>query len=259
MHYDGVRWATMSKPRTGLVGFVVRMWGNAPTNIWVGGLWTDRFDSTAFLRFDGTQWRSTMVPRGYTAIWSSGGSTAWAAGNSTFAVFDGSAWAAATSGTGTVYDMWGSAASDVWAVGADGIWRYSGTNWSSVTSAACATGGCTTFTSVWGASATDVWVVGNRSALHYDAGRWSSVPPEQVQSMWPRSVWGSGPDDVWVASGTGSTGPGIGAMYHYDGMSWSRYSTPPDLPNLLGVWGSSAYDIWAVGDDGTLLHGTRPR
>ena len=136
MHYDGARWSSLSKPRTGLIGFVVRMWGSAPTNIWVGGLWTDRFDSTAFLRFDGTQWRSTMVPRGYTAIWSSGGSTAWAAGNSTFAVFDGSAWAAATSGTGTVYDMWGSSASDVWAVGADGIWRYSGTTWSSVTSAA---------------------------------------------------------------------------------------------------------------------------
>jgi hypothetical protein len=27
-------------------------------------------------------------------------------------------------------------------------------------------------------------------------------------------------------------------------------------PNLHGIWGSSASNVWVVGDGGTILHGT---
>jgi hypothetical protein len=27
-------------------------------------------------------------------------------------------------------------------------------------------------------------------------------------------------------------------------------------PNLFGVWGSSASNVWAVGESGTIYHGT---
>jgi hypothetical protein len=42
-------------------------------------------------------------------------------------------------------------------------------------------------------------------------------------------------------------------MLHYDGMSWSTV-TIGTRSILWSIWGSSATDVWAVGDNGTILH-----
>jgi hypothetical protein len=44
-----------------------------------------------------------------------------------------------------------------------------------------------------------------------------------------------------------------GTIVHYDGASWKPMD-PGTTGVLNGVWGSSANDVWAVGDDGTILH-----
>ena len=51
----------------------------------------------------------------------------------------------------------------------------------------------------------------------------------------------------------GHTWLGGGGIYYYNGSSWGL-QTAPGCGDLNGIWGSSANDIWAVGDSGTLLH-----
>ena len=49
-----------------------------------------------------------------------------------------------------------------------------------------------------------------------------------------------------------------GVILHYDGSSWSQMSSITynslTLNTLMGVWGSSSSDVFAVGDGGTILH-----
>jgi hypothetical protein len=42
-------------------------------------------------------------------------------------------------------------------------------------------------------------------------------------------------------------------MLHYDGTSWSTVSIGT-VPILWSIWGSSASNVWAVGDNGAILH-----
>ena len=44
-------------------------------------------------------------------------------------------------------------------------------------------------------------------------------------------------------------------MLHYDGSSWSQEAAPVGQPGeLTGVWGSGPGDVFAVGQQGTILH-----
>jgi hypothetical protein len=43
-------------------------------------------------------------------------------------------------------------------------------------------------------------------------------------------------------------------VLHYDGTEWT--TTNPADQTLLGVWGGSPSDVFAVGNAGTILHGT---
>jgi hypothetical protein len=45
-----------------------------------------------------------------------------------------------------------------------------------------------------------------------------------------------------------------GTILHYNGTSWSSVSSGTTR-FLFGVWGTSASDVWVVGDVGTILHG----
>ncbi|HCF61584.1 MAG TPA: hypothetical protein DFS52_26760, partial [Myxococcales bacterium] len=40
----------------------------------------------------------------------------------------------------------------------------------------------------------------------------------------------------------------------WDGSAWSALTLPPNTKSLLGVWGMHADDVWAVGNERTLLH-----
>jgi hypothetical protein len=47
---------------------------------------------------------------------------------------------------------------------------------------------------------------------------------------------------------------GDGTILHYDGAAWTEVQTLEQ--QLNGVWGSSPADVFAVGEDGTIMHGT---
>lgn len=70
------------------------------------------------------------------------------------------------------------------------------------------------------------------------------------------SIWGTSADDLFVVGGTlgdPSTGdPGEELILHHDGITWRRMDI--EAPTLWWVFGFSHENVWAVGEQGTLLH-----
>lgn len=142
--------------------------------------------------------------------------------------------------------VWGSSGTDVIIGGADGLARFDGTSWK-------AEGPGTYWAqALWGWSASQVLSVGldgnygNGAALiiHHDGKAWStqlqggtSLP---VTTFWLNSVWASSPSEVFAAGGEG-------AIVRYDGTKWSTLKSGTTA-NLAQIWGSSATDVYVVGN-----------
>ena len=47
-----------------------------------------------------------------------------------------------------------------------------------------------------------------------------------------------------------------GTILRYDGAAWSE-SVSGTYPDLFGIWGSSSGDVYVVGDSGTIVRGSR--
>lgn len=112
---------------------------------------------------------------------------------------------------------------------------------------------------VWGSGAADVYTVGEpggafvSTIFHYDGQAWAPHFTQNGATL--TSLWGSGPADVFAVGADPLGDFGYqGAIIHYDGATWS-----PMVANLIGsgevalygVWGSSATDVFAVGENFT--------
>ena len=59
----------------------------------------------------------------------------------------------------------------------------------------------------------------------------------------PGGIWGSAADDVWI----GMYSAGIGAaMYHSDGVSFTKFALPGSPTEIHSVWGSAPNDVWVA-------------
>lgn len=66
------------------------------------------------------------------------------------------------------------------------------------------------------------------------------------------SVWGTGAGDVYLVGG-GLGVAGLGALaLHHDGRAWRELPTGRE-ETLWWVWGTSARDVWMVGEKGLVL------
>jgi hypothetical protein len=109
-------------------------------------------------------------------------------------------------------------------------------------------------------TASDVWAVGSdtgssgRSLIeHWNGSSWSAVPSPANEPAGAelRSVAAIGASNVWAVgdvNGGGSFGP---LIEHFNGRNW-QVVTGANVPAtghdfLLGVAGSAANDVWAVG------------
>lgn len=120
---------------------------------------------------------------------------------------------------------------------------------------------------VWGFSANNMYVVGwgnnaSRTQMpllyHYDGSEWTeaglSLPDGRVKGSLAQ-VWGSSANNVYAigsaSDGLYSPSKSFPLLYHYDGTRWTESS--PSLPDgwtegyLMGIWGSSANDVYVVG------------
>jgi hypothetical protein len=67
------------------------------------------------------------------------------------------------------------------------------------------------------------------------------------------SVWGTSPNDVWAVGGPRGTTPFAPIILHYDGSAWTRMSVSGG-ETYWWVHGSSANDVWFVGENGRITH-----
>jgi hypothetical protein len=70
-------------------------------------------------------------------------------------------------------------------------------------------------------------------------------------------VWGTGSSDIWAVGGVLGNQQFGGAIWHFDGVSWTAEDLsglfPSGPPTLLKVWGRNSTEVYAVGAAGVIL------
>jgi hypothetical protein len=248
LHNGGSAWSQMPAPAVDLEGgLILGLWGSAGTDVFaVGSLWPFNagYYEAYVARYDGTAW--TPMPVGPGTCSPNGGGFRCNV---------------------ELSDVWGSSATDVYAVGnyrafdnpdADRavVLHYNGQEWSEVVREPNLE-----FRRIWGSSPTDVYVTGNALVAgeasrdrgagvlwHFDGSGWSTVASPTSSPL--GAIWGSSPSDVYLLGGAQGTS---GTIWHFDGTSWTPINTGG--ADLLDIWGSSATDVFAVGENGTIFRG----
>ena len=153
--------------------------------------------------------------------------------------------------------VWGSETGGLYAVGNRGtILKYSGVEWEIITS------GCSTdLFGIWGSAIeNDVYAVGSLGKiLHLENGEWTNMPNGVKKRL--EDVWGTNDGANIYAVGNSWWDEEAGSfrftIIHYDKTAgyWSKMETPVTrCKKLRAIWGSSNTDIYAVGDNGVILH-----
>jgi len=175
-----------------------------------------------------------------------------------------------------LYSIGAISASDVWAVGrvsgAPLTENWNGSKWSSV---ALPAGPCSVFentcqlTGVSGDSAGDVFAVGTGTinsessagfvatplAFHWNGSAWKAMTlPSGLSSTALQHVEAFSPTDAWAVGITGSESATVASAEQWNGTTWTQVETPISTKGSLAInaiSGSSANDIWVVGETST--------
>jgi hypothetical protein len=187
------------------------------------------------------------------AVWGSASSDVYAVGGATnngneqsaIVHFDGSRWIPIKSGEGPFYltAISGTSAANVIAVGKGGqsaILRFDGAAWVNVSVA----DGLGFLQGVWAASEAEFFVVSYEKtdgiAGRFDGANWTIFEDNLPPLLF--AVWGASPSDVFIG------GYGIS---HFDGNVWTSAPGIDDTEMYCSFWGSSATDVFAVGNPGS--------
>ena len=290
LHYDGSNWAPMDT-RTSY-GFS-SVWGTSSKDVYVAGGVNLLPSQGVVMHFDGNNWTTLTdsIPI-INSIWGTSDSDIFAVGldyhenfweTGVVTHYDGKEWIRMKTDLDTkthyissLQSVWGSSSSDVYAVGYGGtIEHYDGKEWQPVSwspdnlnlDAQQITN--TQFSSVWGTSPSDIYVTGSTFSglqdplfflLHYDGKTWTAISGINDNFL---SIWGTSSSNFFIA---GLMKPGhvpskyYGVVQHFDGNTWDRQLAPNSsvapgysIP-ILGIWGVSPNDVFAVDELGDILH-----
>ena len=128
--------------------------------------------------------------------------------------------------------------------------------WRSVDAVAGAAGDV--FWGVWADGDDNLFVVGDNGAVfHFDGDAWARQSSGTTLPL--HAVWGVAPDRVFAVGW-------MGVIATFDGTDWQVVKggdidpdskafagTSTNLP-LFGLWGRTADEVWAVGDNGRIVH-----
>jgi len=243
-HYDGVKWQDLKKVTS---ANLKRLWGISSGELWAVG------DLGTIVRIGNGQ--SAVVTSGTTenlnSVWGVKATQVYAVGsNATVLEWNGSAWGknTATNAKGTLTAVWASGDRGVWIggnnAGALSLIRYDGESWAPVIIPMPSQG--PNVINIRGSSSNNVFVAVSgslsRCILRYDGSTWSTINPAEPQvangiaTFGADSLYSIGEENqIYIA---GRRPPGL--------MPGPRY--------FYGLWGSSAKDLWAVGELGSVLH-----
>lgn len=195
--------------------------------------------------------------------------------------WDGTSWtpAAVPSASTSLDAVVAPAATDVWAFGPFAVaMHWDGTAWHSVKLPTPAGAAAPQVVGASALSPDDIWAVGEVSrqggpaqALieHWNGSRWQFVPGPPKNKYSLTGVAALSAKNVWAVGYTGvttATGGGLRTVtLHWNGATWKRVSSPNPTPRtvpsfndtLAAVAGTSAHDVWAVGQYYVAANGTR--
>lgn len=239
LHYDGTSWSQIA-----ISGFAIGIWGNAADNVYVS---TD----TSLLLYNGTDWQQ-VAPVGAVAIWGTETKifstyySFFAGINPEVGIFTGGDYAIqyfeTQSQTRTVA---GSSADNILLGGLYSLGLlYDGLYWQLMPRTGAGTTQAT-FEFAWAVDENNI-IAGSIDQIRYfDGSAWQL--PMTMSGANFLGAWASSADDYFLAAGPGG-------VYHFNNTSGLVQMTTPTLQNINGIWGFSNNDVYAVGDQGTILH-----
>jgi hypothetical protein len=221
------------------------IWASGPTDVWAVGV------MGTVVRYDGTTWTRVSVSgpaptQTLTSVWGASSSDVWIAGEAGI-ILRGNATGVAretSNSTANLSAIWGTSSSEVWALSALGtVLRRDAAGWSVQANNLAPH----VFYGVWLSARNDVWVVGDDVTMHNDGSAWATATNALDSAI---SVWGSASDDIWAVGRP--TAPSTTYISRFNGVSWAAAASPTTKP-LQAVRGTSATNVWAVGNEGTVL------
>jgi len=209
------------------------------TNIWLGYV----------LNAETAGWTEEVSPAGANdllGVWAIAHNDIYTCGQSQkIQHWNGTTWAEVDDvGGNALYTLWGADASNIWAVGVgDTVRYYNGSTWANR-----ATGSGQTLYGVFGVSATTLWAVGNNGTIRKTTNGGSSWINQDNGTGALNAIWMADSSEGWVV-GDG----GVVRHTTNGGSTWPTESSGT-TEGLLGVWGFSNSDVFAVGANGTIIH-----
>lgn len=275
-HWNGSQWGVVPTPNVqgSIFNELKGVAAVSSTDVWAAGYASLTTNNVVLIEhWNGTQWSIVPTPQpaqqgagpALNAIAAVAANNVWAVGGSFEPLvpgpggqailmhWDGQAWtltapppATSSWSSSTRFGVAAVSSSDVWAVGEFDSFHWNGSAWSVVSGAPSQMG-------ITAADGTDVWAVGtvtycdnesyycasSPTAFRWNGSQWSSSSPVDSGSF--AGAGAISATDVWAVGG--------GAQ-NWNGSAWSVVATASvsgATNALLGVAGSSAHDVWAVG------------
>lgn len=196
--------------------------------------------------YNGSSWTRQVAPtlERLNTVWAASATDAFAAGdNGVILRYNGTAWVTQNSPTAEhIYAMWGASSNAVWAVTDGGdVLFWNGSFWNVVHSQPEPLFG------VYGTSTQNVQVVGlSGTAWHWNGSTWTARHANASDIL--VALWSS---DASNALAVGLRGFSSGVALRYNG-TWTE-TNPGTSRTLSAVWGPIGFDLYAVGDLGTIV------
>jgi hypothetical protein len=216
-------------------------WGTSGTDVYVGLKTDETSGRLTLFHFDGNSWAPSSYPNSSSApcLWGSGPRDVYAA-DGRLLHFDGDAWQEVAA-PGHPYLVAGRGPDDVYTADFRAVYRFDGAYWYEV----CKTDPQLSADGLWVGPEWSFAVIGSGKILQSD--RSGSSVTELFGD--PRGIWGVSADDLYIVGARSSDG----CIWHSNGVEWTTVGIPDGTRRLNAIWGSSASEIYAVGDSGTIL------
>lgn len=251
IHYNGASWLRQTNNSFGDLNDV---WGIADVAVYAVG------NDGLVLRYNGVAWSTVSTPLSslptkpnLNGVWCN------SASGDIFAVGDGgatlwydaeaAAWTHEIHGIADLNDIWGSVSDNVvYAVGDSGA----ALRWEDGVWTAMANDSVQTLNGVWGSETEGVvFAVGDAGTMRRctDGNTWLAFSSGTTKQL--NAIWGTSSSDFFAVGGVTEQG----TIRRWNGSVWTTMSVNDFIrPEIRDIFGTSASDVWAVGEQGTVLH-----
>lgn len=140
--------------------------------------------------------------------------------------------------TRMLQSVWSDGPSNAWVVGEKStVLRFTGTSWVTVSDSLLPAGVRDQYNGIWGSGGT-TWTVGDASILRCTASACANESAPAGGAL--HGIWGASPTAIFAVGENGR-------ILRSNGSTWSAMASPTTR-TLARVSGSSANDVWALGD-----------